>query len=376
MNVAPLPHNEAERLDALYRCRILDTPAEAEFDDFTELAAHICNVPIALISLIDSDRQWFKSRVGLDAPETHRDMAFCSHAILDTGLFEIGDTLEDERFRDNPLVTGDPRIRFYAGTPLVTGDGQALGTLCVIDTKPRELSPAQKKALATLGRQVMRQIDLRLLAARESQLNLKLTSQARFQKVLLHNATAAVISITAHGVVSSFNPAAENLLGFRADEVIGQQPLSFFPVDGELETHAQEVGAEFGRDVSAGESLLARARMGEPETREWNYRRKSGSLVPVTVSIAALRDDDDVTGGFVVLAWDITERLEASERILRLNADLEQRVSARTADLERTTDDLRMLSYSLAHDLRQPLISMSGYTALLQRDVGTERGQH
>jgi light-regulated signal transduction histidine kinase (bacteriophytochrome) len=116
--------------------------------------------------------------------------------------------------------------------------------------------------------------------------------------------------------------------------------------------------------------------MGTPETREWHYRHKSGKLVPVMVSVAALGDDDGAVSGFVVLAWDITERRQARERIVRLNADLERRVSARTAELERTTDDLQMLSHSLAHDLRQPLISMSGYTALLQQEVASERGRH
>lgn len=376
MMAAPLPHNEAERLAALNRFHILDTEAEAEFDDFTELAAHICAVPIALISLIDADRQWFKSRVGLDAAQTPRDVAFCSHAILDTGLFEVGDTLDDERFRENPLVTGDPGIRFYAGTPLITDDGQALGTLCVIDTSPRELSLAQKKALAALGRQVVRQLDRRLVAARERDLNLKLTSQARFQKVLLDSAMAAVISITGRGLVSSFNPAAENLLGYRPDEVISRQGLSFFHVESELQARAQELGAELGRSLGFEESLLVRAHMGEPETREWNYRHKNGSLVPVMVSIAALSDDDDAEAGFVVVARDITERRRTRQHNARVNADLERRVSARTADLERTTDDLQMLSHSLAHDLRQPLISMSGFTALLLQEVSTDRGQH
>lgn len=360
MIAAPLPHNEVDRLAALHRYLILDTAAEAEFDDFTELAAHICGVPIALITLVDSGRQWFKSRMGLDVPETPRDIAFCSHAIHGTELFEVGDALEDDRFQDNPLVTGAPGIRFYAGTPLVTDQGHSIGTLCVIDTAPRELSAAQKKALGTLGRQVMQQMDLRLLVARERDLNLTLTRQARFQKVLLDSAVAAVISITGRGMVSSFNPAAENLLGYRPDEVIDRQAVSFFHVEEELQARASELGAELGRDLNALEGLLARARMGEPETREWHYRRRDGTLVPVMVSIAALSDDDSAEGGFVVLAWDITERRQARERIVRLNADLEQRVSARTADLERTTGDLQMLSHSLAHDLRQPW-SLSGW---------------
>lgn len=376
MKAAPLPHNEAERLAALHRYLILDTAAEAEFDDICQIAAQICEAPVALVSMVDAGRQWFKSRVGVDRSETPRAGSFCDHAIHGEGVFEVPNALEDDRFVNNLTVAGDPHLRFYAGAPLITEDGYSIGTLCVMDKVPRQLSPAQKTALVALGRQVVRLLELRLLVARERDLNLTLTRQARFQKVLLSSAMAAVISITGRGLVSSFNPAAENLLGYRPDEVIGRQALSFFHVEEELQARARELGAELGRVLSAQESLLARARMGQPETREWHYRRSNGTLVPVMASIAALGDDDGAVGGFVVLAWDMTERRQARERIVRLNVDLERRVSARTADLQRTTDDLQMLSQSLAHDLRQPLISMSGFTTLLQQELESERGQH
>jgi len=152
MTAAPLPRKEPERLEALAAYEILDTDAEDVFDALTKLAADACDVPIALISLIDSQRQWFKSAQGLPGvTETSRDLAFCAHAILQPGLMEVPDARKDPRFSDNPLVTGDPGIRFYAGMPLVNPQGHALGTLCVIDRKPRSLAPSQRSALGQMA---------------------------------------------------------------------------------------------------------------------------------------------------------------------------------------------------------------------------------
>lgn len=153
--------SEDERLKALRSYRILDTEPEKAFDDLTLIASQICQVPIALISLVDRDRQWFKSRVGLEVRETSRSVSFCAHAIRQQGVFTVSDALNDPRFRDNPLVLGDPHIRFYAGAPLTVEDGHALGTLCVIDYVPRQLSDEQNNALKALQRQVQAQLELR-----------------------------------------------------------------------------------------------------------------------------------------------------------------------------------------------------------------------
>ena len=155
------PVNEAGRIAALEKYAILDTDPEQSFDDLTLLASIVCRTPIALISLVDEDRQWFKSRVGIDASETSRDIAFCSTAILQSDLFVVPDALLDERFRNNPLVVSDPHIRFYAGAPLINEDGYALGTLCVVDRTPRELAPEQREALKALSRLVIAQLEFR-----------------------------------------------------------------------------------------------------------------------------------------------------------------------------------------------------------------------
>jgi len=162
---APIPNNEAERLAALKEYHILDTGTEQSYDDITALAAHICRVPITMISLVDEVRQWFKSQVGMAQQQTSRDIAFCAHAILQHEPFVVRDAKKDRRFADNALVTGEPHVRFYAGFPLVNPEGLALGTLCVIDRKPRQLSAEQEKAMQALVRQVMALLELRRVSA-------------------------------------------------------------------------------------------------------------------------------------------------------------------------------------------------------------------
>jgi len=182
--IAPRPDNERRRLEVLWQYEVLDTVPEAVFDDLTELAARICAAPIALISLVDENRQWFKSRVGLSQTETARDISFCAHAILQTDLLVVRDATQDARFADSPLVTTDPKVRFYAGAPLITPDGYALGTLCVLDYVPRELTADQRQALRVLARHVVNQLELRR-QARE-------LAQTRRAAALLREELAAV----------------------------------------------------------------------------------------------------------------------------------------------------------------------------------------
>lgn len=161
MVIAPCTLNEEERIRTLDEYGIMDTNKESVFDDITHVAASICNTPIALVSLIDHRRQWFKAKVGLDVEETHRNIAFCTHAILQDDVFEVEDASQDSRFFDNPLVTSDPNIRFYAGVPLVAYNKAKLGTLCVISDKPNKLDGEQKRLLKVLAKNVVALLNIK-----------------------------------------------------------------------------------------------------------------------------------------------------------------------------------------------------------------------
>lgn len=218
-----LPSNETERLHSLQLLKILDTDAEQEFDDLTRLAAQICGVPISAISLIDEHRQWFKSKVGLEADETPREQAFCAHAILGDDLFIVPNAARDDRFVENPLVTGDSHIRFYAGAPLITEDGSALGSLCVIDRTPRQLSPEQKEALRALARQATKMLELRKDSVALNSVNEELKASEESYRIVSESASDAIITIDENSRIVFVNKAVEKVFGYSAEEMVGSE---------------------------------------------------------------------------------------------------------------------------------------------------------
>lgn len=209
MKAAPILENEAMRLKELLSYQLLDTAPEGEYDDITKIASEICDTPIALVTLVDNDRQWFKSKQGIDVDQTPRDVSFCGHAIHGQEVFVIEDALKDVRFADNPLVVGAPSVRFYAGAPLVTPSGYGIGTLCVIDHVPRKLNERQIEVLAALARTIVRSFELRKTQIENKKFveEVKVASQALLesQQQMVYSAKMASLGEMAAGVAHEIN---------------------------------------------------------------------------------------------------------------------------------------------------------------------------
>ena len=231
MPAAALPLDETERLAALERYGILDTLPEAEYDDLTLLASQICEAPISLVSLVAAERQWFKSRHGVDVDETPRALSFCAHAIHSSNLFEVPDATLDTRFFDNELVTGEHQVRFYAGAPLVTPDGLKLGTLCVIDHKPRHLSEAQRTALRALARQAVTLLELRRSVAQLEVRNRELHAHREEFRGFMDNSPIVAFSKDRDGRMTYGNQTWEKIFGFRVEKILGLTDFDWLPFD-------------------------------------------------------------------------------------------------------------------------------------------------
>ena len=303
MTKPPLPANEAARLAALRRLDLLDTEQERDFDDLTALAAEVLDVPVALVSLVDEDRQFLKSRHGLDVTQTSRDVSFCAHAINAPGeLFVVPDAAADERFADNPLVTGGPGIRFYAGAVLVDEEGHALGTLCAIDSKPRELTEQQARALRALSRQAMRLIDLR---REEARLRERAADLDRLSLIVNVTDSAAMIT-DAQGHIQYCNPAFTRISGYTAEEAMGHKPGHLLQGEG---TDPQTVAFMRSR-VAAGEPF---------EAEVLNYH-KNGTAYWLSLEVRPVRDAAGTLTNFIAIERDVTAQKNDRAALERANA--------------------------------------------------------
>ncbi|XGV96885.1 MAG: ATP-binding protein [Leptolyngbya sp. BL-A-14] len=305
MSVAPIPCNESGRLNSLHQYRILDTEPEIAFDDLVNLAACICDTPIALMSLIDAHRQWFKAKVGLDLVETPREIAFCSHAILQSDLLLVPDTLADERFADHPAVVDEPHVRFYAGMPLIMPDGHALGTLCVVDFVPRDLTPRQIDSLKALGRQVVAQLELRR----------KLLDFEHLTRELQHNEAALRESETRFRTIADSAP----VLIWIDDPARGCIFHNQTWLDFTGRSFAEEAGDGWQEGVHPDDrtSLVQRYTLAiesrEPFTIDYRLRRADGEYRWLLETGVPWYLPDGAFAGFIGSCVDITDRKEAEQ---------------------------------------------------------------
>ena len=345
MKAAPVPLDEEARLRSLRALEVLDTPPEPEFDDLTQLAAAICGTPMAYISLVDEKRQWFKSRVGMQEPETPRELSFCAHNILSPRpVMVVTDALRDDRFWDNPMVLEEPRIRFYAGAKLAMPDGAVLGSICVLDREVRELGPVQLGALHALARQVVRLIELRKQAAELRRQDAELREVLRMRHVLLDSAPLSIMATDKQGRIRTANPAACRLFGYSEDELTGM-PMAALHDKRELAHEARELTEKLKQPVELpADALFVKAREGLTEEREWSCVRMDGSRFPALVAVTALNDAAGGLTGFLSVAQDVTERKEVD----RLKNEFVSTVS---------------------HELRTPLTSIRGALGLLEGGV-------
>jgi PAS domain S-box-containing protein len=311
---APRPPDEEERLRALHELAILDSEPEEAYEDLARLASSLCGVPIGLITLLDSDRQWFKAHPGLDAQETPRDFALCGYTILQNQTFVVPDASKDARFAGNPLVKGEPFIRFYAGVPLRTASGHSVGTLCVVDSKPHELKAEKREALNILAKQATNLLEMRRLVIEfRRAADAERQTSSRLAAIYDAATEVAILALSPEGIITSFNRGAEGILGYSATSIVDRESALIFFDQHELDERTRALSSVFGRDFQGLDAILEYARQGSYENREWSLRHRDGHSVLVDLVVTAMRDSRGSVTGFVAVAKDVTDRKRIEE---------------------------------------------------------------
>ncbi|MDD5578034.1 MAG: PAS domain S-box protein [Methylobacter sp.] len=391
MRTTPLK-NENLRIQKLHEYQILDTPSEQAFDDIVALAAQICGTPFALITLVDTDREWFKAKKGITVNENSRHGGFCAQTILHDDVMVVSNAYTDSRFSANALVTSEPNIHFYAGAPVRGITGEALGALCVLDTIPRELSAEQIEALKALARQVGTALELRrkemslagtLAEAKNNDQLLHTTLNA--YKEILNSANLSIISTDKQGLIVSFNRAAQCMLGYSEDDVVGKYLPTLFHDAGEIAARADILSDELNHTIAPGfEACIAKIYAGGADEREWTYIRKDGGHFPVRQSVTALHDVEGNITGFLKIAIDITLRKEAENRLKnseRFTRSVLDALSIQFCVLDKDGNILAInkpwLDFEYAYKLdasTQTLEVGQNYLALLEAGLAGNRG--
>ncbi|MCO6149513.1 ATP-binding protein [Flavobacterium sp. NRK1] len=348
----PIPENEKERVKALHRYNILDTLPEQEFDDIAKLASFICKVPIAHVSFVDENRQWFKSKIGLDIYDMPREETFCQYAIMDTKMLEVPNAAEHEMFKNHPHVTGDFHIRFYAGVPLTTPDGFNVGTLCVVDTEPKTITDEQRMVLSTLAKHVIVQLELRIknydLKSEVERLALKeleaVSHELESYKLALDQ-TSGVVVFDKAGIVSFVNDNTEAISKYQKEELIGQ--------------HIKQINAAYTSEY-VFDDLWKTISSGRIWHNEIKNEAKDGTFYWTDTVIVPIPDKTDSPYKYVEIKTDITNRKEVEQELIKAKEIAEKAVFTKDSFLA-----------NMSHEIRTPMNAIVGFADLLEQTALT-----